>query len=658
MKKELLNEYKNELARLNRVEEIERDIYLKKIADGTLYGPQLGYASLDKSWLKFYKEEYMNLDVEKYNAYDYFLFSTKKFPEAVLLSYYGRDYKRSDIIREVEKYICVFKAKGLKRGDCVSFVMLNTPEAYFMWLALSKMGVISNMIKFDESSERIKLMTEKVHSSYLIVSEVPFILENVLVSLDKDSDLQVITCSLTESLPFGLKARMVYDEIITAHQVKKSLLEKQGADVEALAQTVKEELIKLRDMQYSMKSILSDSRFTKLSKFVKEKAPNSYVDDPGHFDDVSVVVYTGGTTGKPKGVLLTNQNLNVMAHEFRYSELGFEHGKTSMSILPPAIAYYFNAMHGNICLGVHVNIVSNFTPETYPYLLKKYRPNIFMAGPILLENTRKADVLDDPSFIEQAISGGDKLFEEEEQAWNEKYGMVQQGWGMSEGTAASTYSKKIAYKFGSVGIPLIDLSVGVFDYRTDVELPYGEVGELCITGPTLMESYLNDLDATNYVLLKHSDGKIWLHTDDFGLMDNEGHVFHKGRAKRMITRNGGKVWLSDIEDIASTHPFVDKCCAVKLDDSNEREVPVLHIVLTPDAPLKEVVINEIKEMLTSSLNLNYWPKFYIIRKSLPYSEASKKCDWKSLEGEDIFGSDFEVNGEIITKNSPLSRTRN
>lgn len=658
MEKNDLIELKKKLSKLTDEEKKERDLYLRKLASGELQGPLTGYSSIDKPWLKWYNEEYLNLPFAKKNAYDYFLSETEYFYDACILDYYGRRYSVKDIDFEVQKYIKKFKSMGLKKGDAVSFVMLNTPEVIFMIYALIRMGITANMIKFDESGERIKYMTELTDSKYLIVSEVPFILNNVKNALQGNNLLkEVVTVSLTESLPVGLMGHMLFDEIKLSQLLKQDT-SKDSSFID-FAKIAKEQIVSLlKSSKEANEIVRDDERFVSYKKWIKNYSKDAELLEIGEPDDVAVIVYTGGTTGKPKGVCLTNNNLNAMAHNLKYGEYDFDFGKTSLNVLPPAIAYFFNATHGNMCSGVEVHLISHFTPESYPYLIKKYEPNIFMSGPILLENMRKADVLDDASFMIAPISGGDKLSETEEALDNEyiqKMGAkttIHQGWGMSEGTAASSYAKTNAYKIGSIGIPFIDLIVSVFEYRTDEELEYGKVGELCITGPTIMDGYLKNPEATAGVLMKHSDGRVWLHTDDLGLIDSEGRIFHKGRAKRMLTRSGSKVWLSEIEDIASKHWAIDKCSCVKLDDEMEREVPVLHLVLKDDSLDVSQIIDELDNMFREKLANVYIPKYYILRSELPYSEVNKKCDFKTLEKENILDSDeYELKGRIIKKKS-------
>ena len=153
---------------------------------------------------------------------------------------------------------------------------------------------------------------------------------------------------------------------------------------------------------------------------------------------------------------------------------------------------------------------------------------------------------------------------------------------MTESMAGIVYSIRPALKVGSIGIPLRHCDVAIFEYGEFEEKKYGETGEICYTGPTIMKGYLNNKEAYDAMVRLHPDGRYWLHTDDLGYMDEEGRIYHQGRAKRMITRNGGKIWLGTLEDAIKSHPAIDNCCCVKLEDEIEREVPVAHVVFKND----------------------------------------------------------------------------
>lgn len=658
-----LKSYKLFLKNLSDTQKKERDLYLRALSLGEVNGNLTGYASVDKPWLKWFEPEKMNQPLKEMSAYDYFVNSTSKFPEkTILLDYYGRQYTSKDIQSEVERLANMLTNMGVREGDIVSFLMLNVPEAIFLWYALNSIGAVANMIKFDESPERIKYMTEITKSKYLFVSSVPFIIKNVKEALQNNQSLnKVITVELTESLPFPLQARMLFEQCQMNREIKETINSSKKQTVGEKIKDAKAQLKELKKSKSEIDDIVKgDNNFVTykecVEKFKKPIKNKTKLENVGN--KTSIIVYTGGTTGQAKGVEITNNNLNAMSAAIHYGDTTYSLGNTALNILPPSITYYYNAIHGNMPNGVKVYSVAHFTIEEYPYLVKKYRPNIFQAGPILLNQIRKVDNIKDPSFMKAPVSGGDKLFEEEEIAWNKKYPLVHQGWGMSESTACAAYAKTNCYKLGSVGVPLINLSVAIFEYGTDNELTYGEAGEICISGPTLMKGYYANEEATNKVMKIHSDGTKWLHTGDYGYMDNEGRLWYKGRDKRMITRSGNKVWLSDIEDYVSKMPEVEQCSCVKLMDDEEREVPIIHIVLKDNSIDVNNLVNNITNGIQANLNPYNIPKYFIIRAELPYSEVNKKCDIKALESENIFDSlEYTNDGMIFYKKQGLKLKR-
>lgn len=619
-----------------------------------------GYATIDRPWMKWYQEEVKPL-TKGVNAYDYFLYETKDY-DFPLLEYYGKKYTRKDIEKEVEDKIKKLTSMGIQQGDMVSFVFLNVPEAIFFWFALSKMGAAANLIKFDESPERIKYMCELAESKFLFISEVPFIVDNVIKSVELGNHLeQIITVPVTESMPKVAVLNMLYEDS------KKEAFKEQSPF--ATLKAMKKMYINTMAEQNKLKDKIKDQPgFVFCDEWKKEydgKEMNTIV---GGGDKTSVVMYTGGTTGGAKGVMTTNDAFSASAHIFKTSEMEFFPGKTSMSILPPAVSYYFNATYCLMCSGVSVNLISKFAVEEYPDLIKKHRPNVYMAGPILFKAIRESGI-EDLSFSTDPISGGDKLHEEEEYAYHDfskEHGCdswIKQGYGMTETMAGIVYSIRPALKVGSIGIPLKHCEVGIFDFvpydefdpNTLEEKKYGEIGEICYTGPTVMKGYLNNPEATNAMVRIHKDGKLWVHTDDLGYMDEDGRLYHQGRAKRMLTRNGGKVWLGTVENVIKGHDAVDDCCCVKLDDPVEREVPVAHIVLK-DENVDNSVFDEIDELVRQNCPETFIPKYYVKTDEIPITEVNKKVNFKALESLDILNTDnYKIDGRVIAPKNKVKK---
>lgn len=562
-----------------------------------------GYASIDKPWLKWHgeilQEDYAGFS----NYFDYFSNVTAQYGNMRMLEYVASVYTRNDLIAEAEKKAYQLARIGVCKGDIVSMMMLNVPEVIILTLALLKIGACCNLIKYDESPERINASINLTKSKLMFISQVPGIVQTVSTVADKNSIIQTII-----EVPLAGNTSLLNSNFIL----------------------------------YS--DFFSNQNTSDGFKF-EQTSPN----------DTAVIVYSGGTTGDAKGIEITHRNLMAMCFGLKYSNYGFTSGKSSMNILPPAVAYYLNATLGMMFCGISVMFIPYFQIEEYPLLIDKCRPDIIISGPILLKMLQ-ASSIQDFSYLTNPISGGDKLYPAEEEDINHALAAkncpsgVQQGYGESEVSAVATCNPVGNLVVGSIGIPMVNVTVSIFEYGTDKELKYGgnEIGEICISGPTLMKGYYNHPDATANVLRLHSDGKYWVHTDDLGRMDANGFIFHCGRAKRMLTRSGTKVWLSEIESAATTLDSISECCAVKMDDSDEREVPVLHIVLKSE--VETDIVAKLDTLIGEKCSNAYIPRYYVIRESIPYTETNKKMDYRKLEKEDIFDTNAYIhNGRLIQR---------
>jgi len=153
----------------------------------------------------------------------------------------------------------------------------------------------------------------------------------------------------------------------------------------------------------------------------------------------------------------------------------------------------------------------------------------------------------------------------------------------------------------------------------------------------------------------HKDGKLWVHTDDLGYMDEDGRLYHQGRAKRMLTRSGGKIWPDTLANIIKQHDSIDDCCCVKLDDELEREVPVAHIILK-DENISDTVFDEIDELVRHNCPETFVPKYYVKRDEIPITEVNKKVNFKALEALDILNTDnYNVDGRVITPKNKVKK---
>ena len=354
-----------------------------------------------------------------------------------------------------------------------------------------------------------------------------------------------------------------------------------------------------------------------------------------------MMVRTGGTTGKPKTVVLSNKNLNEMANQHALGEYNFEKGDIFLDFLPPFIAYGIcGAMHMPLVLGLNLRLIPKFDANIFTKLMVKYHPNVVFGGPILYEKmmidkkTKNIDL----SSLKVPVSGGDTMNIELEQKINDYFHNnncdhhVGQGYGMTEVSSSACYSKEEAYCEGSVGIPLINNSIAIFDIDTMEEKQYGEEGEICIKTDTTMKGYLNNEIEYQKVIKVHADGTTWVHTGDIGKMNSSGNLFVVGRIKRIIVSDGSKIFPTEIENIISGHTEVLSCTVVGAKHKAYRSVPVAHIVLKEKNVDLDELVSKINREIKEKLPNYYLPYTYVFRSEIPLTSIDK-VDYKTLENE-------------------------
>ena len=559
-----------------------------------------GYPSKDRPWLQYYSEEAKKANIPECTAYNLVYNKMKKMDDLIAIEYLGHSISYKKLFINIEKAAKSFREIGIKAGDVVTLAMPTSPELIYSFYALNRLGAIANCIDPRLTSSGFEENINSVNSKYLISLDM---CAPVIEQLNKNVDLnKIVMVSAVESAPLPIK-----------------LLGKSKSK-------------KLKDS-----NVITWDEFISIGK----NKPN-VVDKEYEKDYPALIVHTGGTTGKPKGVVLTNDNFNAMAFTQEISDFDMYAKDTMLTFLPPFIAYcVVNAIHDPLYMGFRNIIVPKFDPNDFPKLMKKYRPNHVLAGPILWDKFIKDQKIknEDLSYLKSPISGGDALNIELEREVNKFFkshgckNNIVQGYGMTEVSAAAIYSKPISYKEGSVGIPYVKNNVGIFDVETGKELKYGEEGEICISTPTMMKEYLNNPEATEKIIEIKEDGSRWIHTGDMGTMDEDGHLFVKGRIKRMIVRNGNKIFPSEVENIIKTIPEIDMCTIVQMDNEEERHVPVAHIVVKDEYKgMEEEFVKIANEKIEKEMPKFNVPYLYVFRDEIPLTNI-QKVDFKNLEKE-------------------------
>ena len=562
------------------------------------------YASQAKPWLKYYDQKFIDQTLPALSAFEYVCQRSKNHLNDTALEYYGRKFAYADLIVNVKKTAAALRGAGVKKGDIITVVSIMTPEIIALFYAADMMGATLNLVDPRYSVEGIREYIEEVDSHLLVCLNVVY--ERCRQAAKRTNVEKVIVLSPADSLP---PVMAVGYKLTTPDKNKYA------------------------------------SNVIRWKQFIKGGEGQSTAAEPYDPDHACVVVHTGGTTGSPKGVILTDDCFNGIALQFQAYPKLFHRGQKLMNVMPPFIAYGFACgIHLPLVLGFTVIIIPNLDPAKLGSLVLKHKPEHMFGVPTHYQQLAADPKLRDKdlSFIINYAAGGDSLSRGAEQTVNDflaAHGArypIAKGYGMTEVSSAATVAAGLDNKPGSVGIPMVNTVVAAFEPGTDQELPIGQRGELCISGPCLMKGYYNKPEETAILLRRHPDGRVWAHTGDMGYLDEDGFVFLDSRIKRMIIRHDGfKVFPSMIENVVSRHPAVHQCSVVGCADKDHTQgrLPFVYIVLKSDTTAKKKqVIRELERMCAEELPEYVQPVAYKFISSMPMTPVGK-VDYRQLEAD-------------------------
>ena len=606
MNKEDLIRLKKKIVELSAEEKKERDLYLRNISLGNILGPMTGYASIDKPWLKYYNEN--NIDKERLNcsAYDYMKHYNINNLLYNAINYMGNIITYKELLDKIDEVTKSLINLNVKSGDVVTLIMANIPENIYLFYAINRLGAVANIIDPRLKTDEIIDIVNN-NKSKLVIAIDSFMNKKNILNIKKNSDIENIV--LVNPLETLKNNKLISFAISCKEKINYHL---------------------------------SNKNFIRWSDFVNNGRNVTLSDIPKYAEEKdAIMVRTGGTTGKPKIVVLSNKNLNEMVNQHFLGEYNFNKKDLFLNFLPPFIAYGIcGATHMPLVLGLENILIPKFDAKDFPKLMKKYKPNVVFGGPILYEkmmNSKKTKNVD-LSSLRVPVSGGDTMNIELENKINKYfednncYHTIGQGYGMTEVSSSACYSKENSYVEGSVGIPLINNSISIFDTDTMEEKMINEEGEVCIKTDTMMSGYFNNEIENNNVIKIHEDGSTWVHTGDIGKMNSNGNLFVIGRMKRMIVSNGSKIFPISIESIICKNPYVESCVVVGAEHKTLRHVPVAHIVLNDNNIDKEKLIDELNFEIKKELPDYYLPFIYVFRRNMPLTSIDK-IDYKMLEQE-------------------------
>lgn len=607
MTKEDLIELKKNIAKLSEEEKKQRDLYLRGLASGEIQGPPVGYPSIDKPWLKYYKVEDIKTDIPVMDSYEFIYERNKDNLDKNAINYYNNIFTYRQFFQNIEYVEKAFRDYGIKRGDIVTVSLPNMPEAAYIYYALSKIGAISNMIDPRTSKEGIEHYINETESKLFVSIDV---IEDKLTDIKNNTTIEdVIMVSPSESLPPVLK---------TLFKIKTGLSKKK----------VKNDFIHWNDFFAKGKT---SKTVLKKEKYI----PNTPV----------MIVHTGGTTGMPKGVLLSNENINAIAYQGIVFPTDLRKEHKWLDVMPPFIAYGIGSgLHFPLSLRMENILIPQFKADEFDKLILKYKPNHIAGVPThwnYIVNSKRLKNKDLSYLITCAVGGDSMDIKLEKQATEFlrehgcNYGIAK-GYGMSEVNGSIGRTTNTDNELGTVGIPFYKSSVGIFDPETGEELGYNQTGEVCMAGPNVMLGYYGNDEETKKIMRLHPDGKVWIHSGDIGYMKENGNIFIVDRIKRMIIRHDGfKLFPHYIESSIIKHEAVKQCKVVgKRDiDHVQGKLPVAFIVKDPTCEKSEdEIVKELKNLCAIELPEYSQPSDFIFKEKLPLTPVGK-VDAMQLEKE-------------------------
>lgn len=606
MEKEDLKKLKEQLSKLTEDEQKERDLYLRELATGEVQGPPVGYASIDKPWLSNFSTSNIKSVLPDKTLYEYLLENNIDNLDDIALDYFGRKITYRQLISNIDKVANQLLELGVKEGDIVSISTPTLPETIYLFYAISKIGAVSNMIDPRTSSEGIKDYVNEAKSKYLFMVDVAS--GKISDIMNTTSVEKVITISPADSLPMLLNLAYKGKSVLSGKNVNKDFL--------------------------TWKKFCDYKSNRQIEKVYPEYNRNRPV----------AIVHTGGTTGKAKGVLLSNYSLNAAAHQCRYCGFDFKEKDKWLNIMPPFIAYGIgNGLHLPLICGMEVVLIPQFDPKKFDQLLIKHKPNHMVGVPSHYENIIHSKKMKDfdLSFLKSAIVGGDKMDEALEEETNEFFehhnchNKISKGYGMTEVNAAvaATCASDVRNEIGSVGFPFVNETISVFNPETNEELGYNEIGEIRITGPNSMLGYYKNQEETDKVIKKDIDGKEWVHSGDLGRITANGNIYIMDRIKRMIIRHDGfKVFPSAIEKVISENSDVKTCSVIGKPDIShvQGKLPHAYVVLREGASDSDTVKSEIANLCHEKLAEYSQPEEIEFIDTLPLTPIGK-VDYRALE---------------------------
>ena len=564
-----------------------------------------GYPSIDKPWLKYYSKEAIEATLPECSIYEYLVQNNQDYPSDIAILYLGKKITYKELFENIDKTAAAFIKAGVKEKEIVTVALPSIPEALYCVYALNKIGAVANMIHPLAGKEETLNYFNEVHCRIAVIFDGAY--DTIADDVDKTSVERVIVASPSDSLPIALK----------------------------IAYNLKVKKPKLNSKSVSWKAFIQAGRDTTVKPIKKD------------CHEMAIISHTGGTTGEPKGCMLSDYNTNSVIGMIS-NDLEYERQEINMNVLPPFVNYSLvDGMLAPLAFGFQLVLVPKYEPDKFDEYVKKYSFNHLMASipayyEPLLSNKKLAKM--DLSCLGHLYYGGEKMNYETEKEINEflmnrgaRFPLAK-GLGSTEMTSAVTVTYEEINLPDSSGIPLVNNLCKIVDPDTNEEKTYNEIGEICMAGPSLMIGYYQKDEETDRIIKVHADGRRWLHTGDLGRINEDGAVFVTGRIKRIVMTRGNdgnptKMFPDRIEDVIYTCQTVELSCVIGVEDKERINYPKAFIVLKPDSD-EEKAKQDIMETCRHELPVYMIPEEIEFVNDLPRTSRGK-VDYRALEEQNM-----------------------
>ena len=557
-------------------------------------------------WVKNLGDIPAHLDYFQGSMYDMLKSVADKYPNNIAMDFMGRSTTYKQLIEQVERCAKALKTIGIRENDCVTIAMPNCPQAIAMFYAINMVGGIANMVHPLSSEKEIEFYLNESNSVTVITLDQFY--HKIEAIRNNTRIVNVIIASIRDELSQPLKTGYMLTE---------------GRKIRKIPDDA---------------PVIRWQKFLNLSKscfwrYKVERKP----------EDPAVILYSGGTTGTTKGIVLTNLNFNALSQQVIATNPMFRPGDRMLAAMPIFHGFGLGVcIHTMLTQGGRCVLVPRFTAKSYSKLITKYKCNFIAGVPTLYEallrlpNMEKADL----SSLKGVFSGGDSLTIELKKKFDKflydhkAVIQIREGYGTTECVTASCLTPPTMHREGSIGLPFPDTYYKIVTPGTDEELPYGEEGEILLAGPTVMREYLHHPEETAQTLRRHADGLTWVYTGDLGVMDADGFVYFRGRRKRMIITSGYNVYPAQIENILEAHEAVQRSCVIGVPDSYKMQKVKAFVMLKPGFPATEETKQSILAHCRKNIAKYAMPYDIEFRENLPTTLVGKVA-YRVLEDEEL-----------------------